>query len=47
MPTASWSHEGMVYLMVGHSADADLRKLLQPETTASVEKRLFPEHFRL
>jgi anti-sigma factor RsiW len=47
MPTASWSHDGMVYLMVGHSADADLRKLLQPETTASEEKRLFPECFRL
>jgi anti-sigma factor RsiW len=47
MPTASWSHEGMVYLMVGHSVNADLRKLLQPETTASAEMRLFPLHFHL
>jgi hypothetical protein len=47
MPTASWSHDGMVYLMVGHSADADLKKLLQPESTASVKIRLFPEYFRL
>jgi anti-sigma factor RsiW len=46
MPTASWSHDGMVYLMVGHSAGADLRKLLQPETTASAETRLFPQRFR-
>jgi anti-sigma factor RsiW len=47
MPTASWSHDGMVYLMVGHSADADLKKLLQPETTASAESRMFPHFFRL
>ena len=47
IPTASWSHDGMVYLMVGHSADADLRKLLQPETKASAETRLFPQYFRL
>ncbi|HEY3931775.1 MAG TPA: hypothetical protein VGM58_05340 [Verrucomicrobiae bacterium] len=47
MPTASWSHDGMVYLMVGHSADADLKKLLQPETAASAEMRLFPQCFRL
>jgi len=47
MPTASWSHDGMVYLMVGHSADADLKKILQSETTASAESRMFPRLFRL
>jgi anti-sigma factor RsiW len=47
MPTASWSHDGMVYLMVGHSADADLKKLLQPETTASGETPMVPQYFRL
>jgi anti-sigma factor RsiW len=44
MPTASWSHDGMVYLMVGHRADADLKKLLQPESTASVKMRRFPPY---
>jgi hypothetical protein len=47
MPTASWSHDGMVYLMVGHNVNVDLRKLLQPETTASAEMQLFPRHFHL
>jgi anti-sigma factor RsiW len=42
MPTASWSHDGMAYLIVGHSAGADLRKLLQSQTTARAEMRLFP-----
>jgi anti-sigma factor RsiW len=45
MPTASWSHDGMTYLMVGHNADADLRKLLPPET-ASTQMRLFQKSFR-
>jgi anti-sigma factor RsiW len=31
MPTASWSHDGKVYLMVGHNASADLEKILQPK----------------
>ena len=35
MPTASWSHGGIAYLMVGHNADADLRKLLPPETASA------------
>jgi anti-sigma factor RsiW len=45
MPTASWSHDGMAYLMVGHNANADLRKLLQPETAARVKMRLFHNGF--
>ena len=47
MPTASWSHDGIAYLIVGHSAAADLRKLLQPQTTARAEMRLFPPFFCL
>jgi len=47
MPTASWSHDGVVYLMVGHGAGADLRKLLQPETTASEEMKSVSQTFRL
>jgi anti-sigma factor RsiW len=46
MPTASWSHGGMTYLMVAHNADADLRKLL-PTETASAEMRLFQKYFSL
>lgn len=32
MPTASWSHDGKVYLMVGHGDMTDLEKILQPKT---------------
>ncbi len=32
MPTASWSHDDKVYLMVGHGDVADLEKILQPKT---------------
>jgi anti-sigma factor RsiW len=32
MPTASWSHEGEVYLMVGHGDVTDLEKVLHPKT---------------
>jgi anti-sigma factor RsiW len=31
MPTASWSHDGKAYLMVGHGNAADLEKVLQPK----------------
>jgi anti-sigma factor RsiW len=31
MPTASWNHDGKVYLMVGHNTSADLEKILQPK----------------
>jgi anti-sigma factor RsiW len=31
-PTASWSHDGKVYLMVGHGEATDLQKILQPQT---------------
>ncbi len=31
MPTASWSHDGRAYLMVGHGNAADLEKVLQPK----------------
>jgi anti-sigma factor RsiW len=39
MPTASWSHDGKAYLMVGHGNVADLEKVLQPKETV---KSLFP-----
>jgi anti-sigma factor RsiW len=32
MPTASWSHDGKVYLMVAHAGGTDLEKILQPQT---------------
>jgi hypothetical protein len=31
-PTASWSHGGKVYLMVGHGDATDLEKIFQPKT---------------
>jgi anti-sigma factor RsiW len=46
MPTASWSHGGMAYLMVGHNADADLKKLLPPEM-ASAKAHPYSQSFRL
>jgi anti-sigma factor RsiW len=36
MPTVSWSHDGKVYLMVGHNAGMDLEKVLQPKETAKI-----------
>lgn len=37
MPTASWSHAGKVYLLVGHNAATDLKKLLSPVITAEIK----------
>ena len=34
MPTASWSHNGMTYLMVGHGDEAALERILQPKAAA-------------
>ncbi len=39
MPTASWSHDGKAYLMVGHGDMTALEKILQPKTTV---KRQLP-----
>jgi anti-sigma factor RsiW len=38
MPTASWSHDGKVYLMVGHGGATDLEKILEPKT--AIKRRL-------
>jgi anti-sigma factor RsiW len=35
MPTASWSHNGMAYLMVGHGDEAALERILQPKAAAT------------
>jgi anti-sigma factor RsiW len=35
MPTASWSHDGQVYLLVGHSSGRDLEKILQSNTASN------------
>ena len=43
-PTAGWSHEGKVYLMIGHGAATDLEKILQPQTAL---KRHLPPNFLL
>ncbi len=34
MPTASWSHDGKAYLMVGHGDMAALERILQPKAAA-------------
>jgi anti-sigma factor RsiW len=36
MPTASWSHDGKVYLMVGHGDMTDLEKVFQPKTAVKM-----------
>jgi anti-sigma factor RsiW len=45
MATASWSHDGMAYLIVGHGGEAILKKFLQPEMTAQIVARNFDENF--
>ncbi|HVU09098.1 MAG TPA: hypothetical protein VHG89_11200 [Verrucomicrobiae bacterium] len=36
-PTASWSHGGMVYLLIGHDDEATLEKVLQPQLSARLK----------
>ncbi len=35
-PTASWSHDGRAYLLVGHGDAATLQRLLSPAATAEI-----------
>ena len=35
-PTASWSHDGKAYLLVGHGDAATLQRLLSPAATAEI-----------
>jgi anti-sigma factor RsiW len=35
-PTASWSHDGNAYLLVGHGDAATLQKLLSPTASAEI-----------
>jgi hypothetical protein len=37
MPTASWSHDGKAYLLVGHDAATDLKKLLSQSAVAEIK----------
>jgi hypothetical protein len=43
MPTASWSHDGQVYLLVGHNSGTDLEKVLLPKT--AVKRHSLTEFF--
>jgi hypothetical protein len=40
MPTASWTHDGKVYLAVSHGNEAILKKILSPETTVQSQRKL-------
>jgi len=41
MPTASWTHDGKVYLAVSHGDAAILKNLLSPATSAQLEQKLY------